>query len=46
MSRVTFRPPLRLVHGSAIGGIDWTLFIGRDLEIETDGEVVVIKGIY
>ncbi len=28
------------------GGIDWTLFLGRQIEIESDGDVAVIKGIY
>ena len=29
-----------------IGGVDFYLFKGRDLEIETDGDTIVIKGIY
>jgi hypothetical protein len=37
---VTFR------RGVAFGGIDFTQFIGHDLDIETDGDVLVIKGIY
>jgi hypothetical protein len=33
-------------RGVAFGGIDFTQFIGRDLEVETENEVLVIKGIY
>ena len=37
---VTFR------KGVAFGGIDFTQFIDRDIEVETDGQILVIKGIY
>jgi len=32
--------------GLTIGGVNFYLFKGRDLEVETDGDVFVIKGIY
>jgi hypothetical protein len=43
---VTFGPGVRLSQGAAMGGVDFTLFVGRDFEVETDGDVFVIKGIY
>ncbi|MFH0814492.1 MAG: hypothetical protein V1902_00140 [Candidatus Falkowbacteria bacterium] len=33
-------------RGVAFGGIDFTQFIGRELDVETDGDILVIKGIY
>ena len=43
---VEFGPGVRFSRGVAFGGVDFTQFIGRDLEVETDGEVLIIKGIY
>ncbi len=43
---VEFGPGVRFSRGVALGGIDFTQFIGRDLEVETENEVLVIKGIY
>ena len=43
---VTFGPGVRFSKGVAFGGIDFYQFIGHDLEIETDGDTTVIKGIY
>ena len=34
------------MFGLTIGGVNFYLFKGRDLEIETDGDEIVIKGIY
>lgn len=30
----------------SFGGIDWSLFIGRDIDIKEDGDIAVITGIY
>jgi len=43
---VTFGTGVRFTRGVAVGGIDFTQFIGRDLEVETDGDILIIKGIY
>lgn len=43
---VEFGPGVRFNRGVVFSGIDLTLFIGRDFEVETDGAVFVIKGIY
>ena len=29
-----------------LGGVNWSLFIGKDLEVRTDKEVAVIEGVY
>lgn len=33
-------------YAGSFGGVDWSLFIGRDLEVETDGDTMIILGIY
>ena len=43
---VTFGPGVKFSRGVAFGGIDFVQFIGHELEIETDGDIAVIKGIY
>ncbi|MDP2864179.1 MAG: hypothetical protein Q8N73_00765 [bacterium] len=43
---VEFGPGVIFSRGVAFGGIDFFQFIGHDLEVETDGEVLIIKGIY
>jgi len=43
---VTFGPGVRFSRGVAFGGVDFAQFIGQDLEIETDNDTSVIKGIY
>lgn len=43
---VEFGPGVRFTRGVALGGVDFTLFVGRDLEVETDRDVLVVKGIY
>lgn len=43
---VTIGPGVRFSRGTAFGGVDLTLYVGNDLDIETDGNVAVIKGIY
>ncbi len=43
---VEFGPGVKFSRGVAIGGIDFTQFVERDLEVETDEDVLVIKGIY
>lgn len=44
---VTIRPGVRFKNTS-FGGVDLSnpQFFGHDLEIQTDGDVVVIRGIY
>ena len=43
---VEFGPGVKFTRGVSFAGIDFTLVIGRDFEIDTDNGVVVIKGIY
>lgn len=43
---IEFGPGVRFSRGVSFGGIDFTQFIGHDLEIETGGEILIIKGIY
>lgn len=43
---VELGPGVSFRKGVAFGGVDFTQFIHRDLEVETDGEILVIKGIY
>lgn len=43
---VELDPGAKFSHGVTFGGIDFTQFIGHHLEVETDGEVLVVKGIY
>ena len=43
---VTFGPGVKFARGVAFGGVDFAQFLGHDLEIETDSDVIVIKGIY
>lgn len=43
---VQLGPGIRFSKGIAFGGIDFTLYVGRDLEIDQKGEVYVITGIY
>lgn len=37
---------LKLSKGVAVGGINFHDFLDRDLEVDTDGNTLVIKGIY
>ena len=43
---VTFGPGVSFSKGVILGGVDFTQFIDRDFEVETDKDVLVIKGIY
>ena len=43
---VSFGPGVRFKRGASFGGIDFTLFVDQDLQVETDGDVLVIRGIY
>jgi hypothetical protein len=43
---VALGPGVRFSRGAVFGGIDFHQFIGHDFEVETDGDVTVIKGIY
>lgn len=43
---VEFGPGVKFTKGVAFAGIDFTQFIGKDLEIKTDDNVIVITGIY
>lgn len=43
---VALGPGVKFTRGVSFGGIDFTLFVGRDLEVETEGNTLVIKGIY
>ena len=29
-----------------VGGLNWRYFVGKDIEVRSDGKVAVIKGIY
>ena len=43
---VTLSPGVFFGEGVSFGGIDFSKFKGRYLEIETDENIIVIKGIY
>ena len=43
---IEFGPGVRFTRGASFGGIDFTLFIGRDFEIDTNNNAAIIKGIY
>ena len=43
---VTFGPGVRFGRGVSFGGVDFFQFLGQDFEIDTDGDIAVIKGIY
>ena len=43
---VVITPGVKFTRGVAFSGIDFTQFIDHDLEVETDGDTFVIKGIY
>ncbi len=43
---VTFGPGVRFGQGVNISGVDFTQFRNRDFEVDVDGEVIVIKGVY
>ncbi len=43
---VEFGPGVRFTQGVQFAGIDLTLFVGHDFEIDVDKGVIVIKGIY
>lgn len=43
---VELGPGVIFSPGAAFGGVDFTRYIGQDLEISTDGDVSVITGIY
>jgi hypothetical protein len=43
---VTLGPGVKFNKGVSFSGVDFTQFIGNDFEVETDGDILVIKGIY
>lgn len=43
---VEFGLGVRFTRGVSFSGIDLFQFIGNDLEIEVQGEIVIIKGVY
>ena len=43
---VEFGPGIQFTRGVSFVGIDFTLFVGHDFEVETDGDVLILKGIY
>ena len=43
---VEFGPETQLRKGVALGGIDFTQFIDSELKVETEGDIIIIKGIY
>ncbi len=43
---VQFGPGVRFGKGIAFGGVDLGLYVGRDLEVEDDSGISVLKGIY
>lgn len=43
---VSLGPGVRFTRGASFGGVDFTLFVDRDLEVKTDKNVLVITGIY
>jgi len=43
---VTFGPGVQFGNGVSFSGVDLTQFRGRDFEVGTDGDILVIKGVY
>ncbi|TSC94410.1 MAG: Uncharacterized protein CEN87_531 [Parcubacteria group bacterium Licking1014_1] len=43
---VEFGPGVRFTRGVSFGGIDLSLYIGKDFEVEEIGEVWVVRSIY
>lgn len=44
---VEFGPGVRFNRGVSFGGVDFTLFVGRDFDVETDvNGILVLKAIY
>lgn len=43
---VDFGPGVRFSKGVSFAGVDFTLFIGKDFDVDYEGDVVVIKAIY
>lgn len=43
---VEFGLGVKFTRGVSFGGVDFAQFIGHDLDVETDNDVLVIKGIY
>ncbi len=43
---VSLGPGVRFSRGTSFAGVDLALFIGRDLDVEKENDVLVIKGIY
>ena len=43
---VTFGPGVKLSSGVAFAGIDFTKYIGHEFEVQEDGDILVITGIY
>ena len=43
---VTLGPGTKFQSGVSFGGIDFTQFEGHNLEVQQDGDVLVITGIY
>jgi len=43
---VSLGPGVRFSRGTSFAGVDFALFIGKDLDVEREDSVLVIKGIY
>lgn len=43
---VTFGPGVSFGTGVSFSGVDLSQFRGRDFDVETDGEILVIKGVF
>lgn len=43
---VEFGPGVRFTRGASFAGIDFTLFIGKDFEVEKKNGILIIKGIH
>jgi hypothetical protein len=43
---VEFGPGVKFTRGVAFSGVDFGQFIGHDLEVETEGDILIIKEIY
>lgn len=43
---IEFGPGVRFNQGVSFAGVDFTLFIGRDFDVDIDNNIFVLKGIY
>lgn len=46
ISGVIISPGIRFSPGVRFGGIDLTLYVGKEIEIDDENGIIILKGIY